>query len=237
MDKNIWLKVIKQELGLLDQLASGMIEDSNLSKEEVELALSRSKVVVREFEMLMQQISPYKPETRRIAEPSKEGKSPEPVQPESSEIFVPEIEVNTKQETVIGQGKAAMPVPEVPKAEAEPFVASPVLQQVIPPVVQPTPVPEAREESNILFDDQKEAVSQFKTSPLKSLKEGLSLNDRYLFQRELFDNDKSRLDDTVAALDRLSNIKDAVDYMKSNFKWTKNEASEKFVQLVKRRFS
>ncbi len=77
----------------------------------------------------------------------------------------------------------------------------------------------------------------YKPTPIKSLKEGLILNDRYLFQRELFNNDKSRLDETVDALDRLKNIQEAVDYLKANFKWTKSEASEKFVKLVKRRFS
>ena len=87
------------------------------------------------------------------------------------------------------------------------------------------------------ISDQIDVPSQFKALPLKSLKEGLSLNDRYLFQRELFNNDKLKLDETVATLDGFSNIREAVDYLKANFKWTKSEASEKFVQLVKRRFS
>ena len=56
MDKNIWLRVIKQELGLLEQLAIGMIDDVTLSREEAELAISRSKIVVKEFEMLLSQI-------------------------------------------------------------------------------------------------------------------------------------------------------------------------------------
>ena len=84
---------------------------------------------------------------------------------------------------------------------------------------------------------EQQEPTQFKAAPLKSLKEGLSLNDRYLFQRELFNNDKARLDDTVAALDRLGSIREAVEYLKSNFRWNKSEASEKFVQLVRRRFS
>ena len=87
------------------------------------------------------------------------------------------------------------------------------------------------------LDEKKDESFHFKALPLKSLKEGLLLNDRYLFQRELFNDDKSRLDETIAALDRLSNIQEAVGYLKANFRWTKSEASEKFVQLVKRRFS
>ncbi|HWS00531.1 MAG TPA: hypothetical protein VN249_07930, partial [Prolixibacteraceae bacterium] len=56
MDKKIWLKVIREELGLLDHLATGMIEDAELSKEEVELAISRSNMVTKEFEMLRSHI-------------------------------------------------------------------------------------------------------------------------------------------------------------------------------------
>jgi len=87
------------------------------------------------------------------------------------------------------------------------------------------------------METKPEEYSRFKPTPIKSLKEGLILNDRYLFQRELFNNDKAKLDETVAALDRLADIQEAVEYLKANFRWTKSEASEKFVQLVKRRFS
>lgn len=86
------------------------------------------------------------------------------------------------------------------------------------------------------IETKEEEHTLYKAAPIKSLKEGLILNDRYLFQRELFNNDKSRLDETIEALDRLKSIQEAVEYLKANFKWTKSEASEKFVKLVKRRF-
>ena len=128
-----------------------------------------------------------------------------------------------------------------------PDVVPEVVQQVNPTVEAPEPEkvltrtsffrPLREEPPALNIDLKREDNSLFKPTPIKSLKEGLILNDRYLFQRELFNNDKSKLDDTVAALDRLSNIHEAVEYLKANFRWTKSEASEKFVQLVKRRFS
>jgi hypothetical protein len=123
----------------------------------------------------------------------------------------------------------------VPPEKGRPQGIAPTLSPSYSLPVPPSPEPM---EPNVLsISDQVDVPSQFKSVPLKSLKEGLSLNDRYLFQRELFNNDKSKLDETVATLDHFSNIREAVDYLKSNFKWTKSEASEKFVQLVKRRFS
>lgn len=247
MDKKIWLRVIREELELLDVLATEMIDDKKLSKEEVELAISRSKIVAKEFEMLLNQIAP-------------------PVHQEGKAVEV-EIPAKEAAEEIIFQ----MPVPEYNIAEIEPEVPSeesvdePLIQidetqvtQSPSPSVPPSPGPivtespslplsqspspyqvahDTEEHSLLNMATKPEEYSRFKPTPIKSLKEGLILNDRYLFQRELFNNDKSRLDETVAALDRLANIQEAVEYLKANFRWTKSEASEKFVQLVKRRFS
>ncbi len=218
MDKIKWLKVVKDELAILEQLAIGMIEDENLTKEEVDLAISRSKIVVMEFEMLLKQVSI--PQTDVPVE--------QPIAMEESIFeledasFIPDIE----------------PVqPEVPELSI-PVSPGPAL--AVPPETQPKAsfyqqVAEDRPVVNL--DESKEETSKFKPTPLKSLKEGLNLNDRYLFQRELFNNDKSRLDSTIATLDQLANIQEAVEYLKANFVWTKSEASEKFIFLVKRRFT
>jgi hypothetical protein len=233
MDKNIWLKVIKQELALLDDLASGMMEDPDLSKEEVELALARSKVVAGEFEMLLHQISQHSLAIKQASTAITKEKIEEVLIPPTAAI-TPEPEPETiVVPKLVEVEKSAQ---EVRIPESVQPVMSPVAESVIIETSSPVAA-EAQEQADVLYDEQKEPSPQFRAAPLKSLKEGMSLNDRFLFQRELFGNDKSRLDDTVSALDRLSNIKEAVTYLKSNFKWTKSEASEKFVQLVKRRFS
>lgn len=233
MDKNIWLKVIKQELALLDHLATGMMEDPSLSKEEVELALARCKVVAGEFEILLQQVSQHAVESPPASVPvtgKKNGEAvilpPAAITPEP----VPELPV------VPGIAEAEQSATEVRIPESAPQVMPTVAS---PEVIEPSKPAgaEGQEQADLLYDEQKEINSQFRAAPLKSLKEGISLNDRFLYQRELFDNDKSRLDDTLSALDRFSTIREAVEYLKSNFRWTKNEASEKFVQQVKRRFS
>ncbi len=232
MDKKIWLKVIKDELTLLDELANGMIGDTILSNEEVELAIARARIVVREFEMLLLNIPKQEPAELAI-------------EPVSTVVGEDILEISTNEEAEVPENEEFYLIPDeepdivvppsshppIPPSHSLPVPESPSLP--VPPSFLP-PVPES---TLLQLEDQKEPFSQFKATPLKSLKEGLSLNDRYLFQRELFDNDKARLDETVAALDRLSSIHEAVDYLKANFKWNKSEAAEKFVQLVKRRFS
>ncbi len=80
---------------------------------------------------------------------------------------------------------------------------------------------------------------EFKLSnlPVSSLQAAIGINDRFQYIRELFDGDNQKYLDAVKNIDSLDNLKDAVDYLRDNFKWKKNETSLKFVRLVKRRFS
>ena len=282
MDKNIWLRVIKQELGLLEQLAIGMIDDVTLSREEAELAISRSKIVVKEFEMLLSQIPVIESVTKSSSPPVSQSPSPSvppsfrptdvgsvrSPQSQVSETPIPQVSASPRPSVPPSShpfdvGSVHSPqsaVPESPSPQVSPSASlrdqspSPQVSQSPSPQVSPSPAHstheheliqpsydyfrlEREEHAELNMDEKKDESYHFKALPLKSLKEGLLLNDRYLFQRELFNDDKSRLDETIAALDRLSNIQEAVGYLKANFRWTRNEASEKFVQLVKRRFS
>ena len=77
----------------------------------------------------------------------------------------------------------------------------------------------------------------YQTPPINSIWDGIGINDRFLFIRELFSNNNGKFESTVTALDKLSTIHEAVNYLKMNFKWNKSEASQKFLALVKRRFT
>jgi hypothetical protein len=73
--------------------------------------------------------------------------------------------------------------------------------------------------------------------PINSIWDGIGINDRFLFIRELFANSSAKFETTIYALDKLDTIQEAVTYLKMNFKWNKTEASQKFLVLVKRRFT
>jgi len=78
--------------------------------------------------------------------------------------------------------------------------------------------------------------SRIKAMPIASIKGAIGLNDRFLFTRELFGNDSSRYESTIDHLDQLANLLEAIEYLEKNFQWTRNDASLKFMDLVKRRF-
>jgi len=95
-------------------------------------------------------------------------------------------------------------------------------------------------ESHLMVNDilsPEKDETEYKIIPINSIWDGIGINDRFLFIRELFANSSAKLENTVTALDKLATIQDAVTYLKMNFKWNKTEASQKFLVLVKRRFT
>lgn len=77
---------------------------------------------------------------------------------------------------------------------------------------------------------------RIKGKPVTSLKKAIGLNDKFMFARELFGNDRSRFELSLDELDRCMNLEEAITYMEKNFQWIKNDASMKFIELVKKRF-
>jgi hypothetical protein len=89
---------------------------------------------------------------------------------------------------------------------------------------------------NDLIDDHNKLEFKLSNRPVSSIQSAIGINDRFQYIRELFDGDNQKFLETVKTLDSKQNIKEAVDYLRNNFRWKRNETSLKFVNLVKRRF-
>ncbi len=74
-------------------------------------------------------------------------------------------------------------------------------------------------------------------SPIANLQSAIGINDRFLFIREMFNNDAALYSEAVRQIDQCENIKQAVNYLSSNFKIKKTETSLKFVEQIRRRFA
>ena len=72
--------------------------------------------------------------------------------------------------------------------------------------------------------------------PIKDLFTAIGLNDKFLYIRELFNNDSDSYTRTIEAINRLNGFNEAVKYIDSSFKWDfeKHEV-QKFLELVRRR--
>jgi hypothetical protein len=89
---------------------------------------------------------------------------------------------------------------------------------------------------NDLLTGQNNLEFKLSNRPVSSIKTAIGINDRFQYIRELFEGNAEKFAKTVDDLDSKENVKQAVEYLRENYKWKKSETSLKFVNLVKRRF-
>ena len=69
------------------------------------------------------------------------------------------------------------------------------------------------------------------------IKRGVSLNDRFLFQRELFNNNRNVMNGTLEKLNSFNSYEEAEIYIKDNFSWDfENQMVNDFLSAVKKGF-
>ena len=69
------------------------------------------------------------------------------------------------------------------------------------------------------------------------LKKGISLNDRFLFQRELFNNSRAEMDGMISKLNSFNNYNDAERFLKETTTWDfENQTVGMFLETVKKGF-
>ncbi len=90
---------------------------------------------------------------------------------------------------------------------------------------------------NDVIGDNKQDETTLTNGSIASLRAAIGLNDRFLFIREIFNNNSDKYNTIIDHLDKLETIQEAVEYLKANLTLQKNETSMKFVDLLKRRFS
>jgi hypothetical protein len=90
---------------------------------------------------------------------------------------------------------------------------------------------------NDSIGENKSLESNLSNSPITSLRAAIGLNDRFIFIREIFNNNTDKYNTIIDKLDKMERIQEAVEYLKANLSMQKNEASLKFVDLLKRRFT
>ncbi len=272
METKVLLRLIRDDLKLLDGTVASLISDGQPEQEEVEVALIRAQGIVTEFEMLSKNLAASPKDQERPAE-AIEAKAAAPVVAKAEVIVkedadlidlveeppmaAEEVETPAKKEPapqpVVVDTFATAPAPVKVKTETKDVKHEPVISEEMAITRKgkaspgtnlsedhPRTLGEAIGDAHqlvhdLLVPEQEEHL--FEGKPLMSIREGIGLNDRFLFIRELFAGDSVHYNETLDQLDSFPSIKEAVEFMKVNFKWSKSEAGEKFLHLVKRRYS
>ena len=157
-----------------------------------------------------------------VAEPKPEV---EVVEPEAVAEFEPEVEVELEPEVEVDFSVEPEPVVEVEPAPA--VVAEPE------PEPEPAPKPKAKPfaEGNYQWMQARPGVS------VKHIRSGISLLDRAQFITILFKEDYALYDSTLATLESMDSLEDAVAYLMDQFpQWNyKSDIVFSFMMAVRKK--
>ncbi|MBK5195869.1 MAG: hypothetical protein JJE08_07555 [Proteiniphilum sp.] len=103
------------------------------------------------------------------------------------------------------------------------------------PVKPNPPTPEKEREEKPVITTLNDAI---KAPPaVLDLKRGISLNDRFLFQRELFNNDRHEMNNVMIKLNAIDNYMSAEEYLRKSTSWSFDDPVVKnFLQAIKKGF-
>jgi hypothetical protein len=149
---------------------------------------------------------------------------------------VPEITIKT--EPIPAPVETPKPEP-IRKEETIKFEDLPVIAQQNTEYELNEKVAQNGVELNEKFTTEKTSLIEV---PLKDLKKGIGLNDKFLFMTELFRNDEAMYDRSIKTINGFNIYQEAQFWMERELKiklgWDdEQEATQHFYDLVKRRFA
>ena len=187
-------------------------------------------------------------------EPEPESK-PEKMQDDAKELFIePDFEINVSDENpevnhaeddILQFIPPKQPKPEQPKIEKpkieKPKIEKPKIEQPKPEV---KPEPKPQRSLNDLFNEKREdhsISSQYQHAKVGDLTKAISINDKFIYIKELFHNRGEDFSASIRQLNECQNLEDAFDcleQLKQKFFWdTKSDAYLSFCDLLRRKYS
>lgn len=248
MDRKIILELIRKDIDELQLLVSALAVNPDPDNILLNITISRVQTVMHELSLLKNDEKTEVENFETLNSVEKIEPKPESQKPQieneqeimdSTEKLL-DIEENDVSNCVDVNSAEPEPQPE-PQPEPESQLQS-----------EPEPHSESQSELeprrvfgeqfthepslNERFSDLKQNRAAAITKPVTSIRKAIGLNDRFMYIRELFGNDADIFESTVDQLDKAKGIIEAISYLEQHFKWTKNEISLKFMELVKRRY-
>lgn len=85
---------------------------------------------------------------------------------------------------------------------------------------------------------KKDVSSKMQSKPIQDIAAAISLNDKFIFIRELFKGDKEQYLETIQLLNNFDTYENAIGFLNENFDWEAEDPNfERLKELVKRKFA
>ncbi len=172
-----------------------------------------------------------------LSEQNKQQTPPQGINPEEKNGEEPTPVLDKNQETV----------PDEISTQEEPKSAFAYPKHVILPEFKDPRQTQKEDETqsdiaSSISKKEKSSVQSFNDTmqappSLADKMHGLSLNDRFLFQRELFSNNREAMNSMMLRLEAFDSYEGVESYIKENTSWNINDETVKlFLQALKKRF-
>ena len=189
--------------------------------------------VIKYFESLEERIATLEAELASLEAEMDELKNrPEP-EPQVVEKVVEKIVEVEKPVEVIKE--VIKEVVKEPEPVAEPVVEEPVKEE---PVAEAEPEPEVKEEPAVQEEaEQASPKAAVYGKSVDDIRLAISLGDRFLYQRELFDQNAELMQRTLTDINELGSYEEAIMYIGKHFQWdTESKTYQQFLVTLHRRF-
>ncbi len=168
-------------------------------------------------------------EEKVISEPAKVVESTtesESIQVNETEVLK-ETPVESKQEII-----------ETPKPTTNIQIEKKEIKEESSKTLGETLVSEKKSVNDIISNNKESKIQQTLIGkPIQDLTKSLGLNDRFMFQRELFEGNADIMKQTLLQLNEMPDFNSAQAFISSNFSWDQEqEATQAFFNYVKRKF-
>lgn len=254
MEKEALLDIILQDLKELDRLLRTFSGKDHIPEAFIHLAQSKVSGIANEVGLLGS-LAKSSSQTTAAPETTPQPESePTPITapaPEPEEE--PKME-QTEELTEEAQEQSKVESKEQSKVESkeQPKVQTKEQSTLQRPAVAPPSSPEApgtekkvlgellgkdRTSFNEKLGNGQGNGSNKVLSPITDLRKGLGINDRFFFQRELFNGSSDVMNQTLDQLNQMNSLSSAKSFLAANFKWKPDqEAVHAFMDLLERRF-
>lgn len=147
-----------------------------------------------------------------------------------------------EEDSAIDSNPVQTPLPEVAETINASIAEKQEEEQVSVEPVQPdSPLPSSTPPAEKLdASDKKTALflsELLEKQNLSDFRKAFSLNDRFRFRRELFNNDEAKMNSVIAELNDLSTLAESLSYIREKLPWDlEQEAAADFIKLLEKRF-
>ncbi len=222
MTKEVYIALIQKDIKELGVLTQGLYENDTPSPTIIRLLSTKAQDIVSNLQLLAE----LKDNTA-ISTKSR-----------TTDESAPNLQIENKTE------KSTLSIEEIisetVSVETEKIIEikEEKTQKDIKPKIKKTGNNISTTISDVIKSKEEILLDSLAKKRIDSIKKSISMGDRFLFQRELFDNKAELMNNTLDFIDSCNDIKEAERYIANNFTWnSENEVVLNFFAILTRRFT